>query len=98
MRIGKVISKRFKLLDKIGYGGMSTVYLARDMQTGTTVAVKVMDDKLTDDLEYVKRFEREAEIGVSLNHPNITKVITYGKEDGSYYLIMECIRGITLTD
>ncbi len=98
MNLGKLINSRYKIADKIGIGGMSTVYLARDTKTGEAVAVKVMDDKLTNDPDYVSRFEREAHIGISLNHPNIANVITYGKEEDSYYLVMEYIQGITLTE
>ena len=77
---------------------MSTVYLARDIKTGETVAVKVMDERLANDASYINRFEREAEIGISLNHPNIAKIIAHSKENGSYFIIIEYVQGITLLD
>jgi len=98
MKIGDIVNSQYKILDKIGIGGMSTVYLARDIKTGETVAIKVMDDKLINDSDYVLRFEREAKVGISLNHPNIANVITYGKEDDTYFIVMEYIQGITLTE
>jgi serine/threonine protein kinase len=98
MTLGQIIENRFKIVDKVGVGGMSTVYMGRDMQTGQAVAIKLMDEKLTDDPDYLARFEREAQVGVSLNHPGIAKVLAYGKEDDRHYLVMEYVQGITLTE
>ena len=98
MDFGTILLNRYKILEKIGTGGMSTVYLARDIKTGETVAVKVMDERLANDASYINRFEREADIGISLNHPNIAKVIARGKENGSYFIIIEYVQGITLLE
>jgi serine/threonine-protein kinase len=98
MTLGQIIDGRYRIGDKIGVGGMSTVYMGRDIQTGQTVAVKLMDEKLTDDPDYLARFEREAQVGVSLNHPGIAKVFAYGKEGDTHFLVMEYVQGITLTE
>jgi serine/threonine protein kinase len=96
IQIGSVINKKYKLIDQIGFGGMSTVYLSRDLTTGETFAIKVMDYKIVHNKEFLDRFEREAKIGVTLDHPNIAKVLSYGKEDGTYYIVMEYVKGINI--
>jgi|GEM_PF-3180802 len=96
IQIGSIINKRYKLIDKIGIGGMATVYMARDIQTGETFAVKIMDYKMAQDREFLDRFEKEVKIGITLNHPNIVKVYSYGKVDGNYFIVMEYVQGINV--
>ena len=96
IQIGSIINKRYKLIDKIGIGGMATVYMARDIQTGETFAVKIMDYKMAQDKEFLDRFEKEVKIGITLNHPNIVKVYSYGKVDGNYFIVMEYVQGINV--
>jgi serine/threonine protein kinase len=93
--IGKRI-KQYRILDRVGRGGMATVYRAKDAQTGRTVALKVMHPHLAKDPKYVERFRREAETAKSLDDPHIVKVLDYDDEDGNYFLVMEYVRGKTL--
>jgi eukaryotic-like serine/threonine-protein kinase len=88
--------KNYKLLHVIGKGGMSTVYLGRDIKTGSLAAVKVLKDQYTEDETYLKRFfTREIETTKSLDHPNIVKLLDYGKEGSNYFLIYEYIDGVS---
>ena len=96
--IGKVIKNRYKIYDKVGGGGMATVYLARDLETNEVVAVKILREEYTEDEQYVKRFQKEAEIATKLKHPNITQVRDFGKEEGIYYIVMEYVQGKTLEE
>ena len=94
--LGKTISN-YSLLQIIGKGGTSTVYLGRNVNTGSLAAVKVLKDQYTEDQDHIKRFfTREIETTKTLNHPNIVKLLNYGKKDSNYYLIYEYIDGITL--
>jgi len=85
----------FELLDRIGEGGMGAVYKARDM-TGRTVALKVLNKDISGDIEFVKRFQREAKAGGALNHPNIAAAYAAGEQDGRPFLSMEFIDGESL--
>lgn len=96
IQIGSIINKRYKLIDLIGFGGMSTVYMARDIQTGETFAVKIMDYKRAQDKDFLNRFEKEVKIGITLDHPNIVKVYSYGKIDNYYFIVMEYVQGINI--
>jgi len=96
--LARVLKNRYELLKSIGFGGMSEVYLALDRVTGDTVAVKIMDKRLSTNEKYLKRFIREINIAKTLNHPNIPKLIDYGLIDGVPYLVTEYIRGKTLKD
>lgn len=95
--IGKVIKNRYKIYDKVGSGGVATVYIARDLYTNEVVAVKILKEELTSSTNYVKRFMREAEIVYNMDHPNIAKVKDFGVEDGVYFIVMEYIEGKTLS-
>jgi eukaryotic-like serine/threonine-protein kinase len=86
------------LLEKIGVGGMGTVYLAKDTMLERTVAVKVLKSELSADKKFIETFLHEAEITARLNHPNIVQVYTAGQQDGCYYLVMEYIEGGSLDD
>ena len=87
---------QYTLLSLLGTGGMSEVYLAQDTKTGTKVALKILDKKLSKDEDYIKRFKREIEISKTLSHPNIVKIISYGTDKGRYYIVYEYIEGLTL--
>ena len=95
--IGKIIKERYKIYDKVGSGGVATVYIARDMQTYEVVALKVLKTEYTDNSNYVKRFLREAEIVSALHHQNITMVKDYGIEEGLHYIVMEYVEGKMLS-
>ena|GEM_PF-2362928 len=88
----------YRILQKLGEGGMGAVYKAVDERTGKVVAVKVLDRKLAQDEEYVRRFHREARAAAALNHRNLTQVIAEGEVDGLHFLVMEFIDGKTVAD
>ncbi|WP_307725164.1 Stk1 family PASTA domain-containing Ser/Thr kinase [Kurthia zopfii] len=96
--IGKRINGRYKILEMIGGGGMSTVYLAHDMILNRDVAMKVLRYTLNDEEESHRRFQREALSATSLNHPNIVSIFDVGEdeEDSLQYIVMEYVKGMTL--
>ena len=95
--IGKTIKQRYKIYDKVGSGGVATVYIARDLQTYEVVAVKLLKTEFTENPNYTKRFMREAEVVSNLHHPNITYVRDYGIEEDQYYMVMEYVEGKMLS-
>ncbi|PLT30111.1 Stk1 family PASTA domain-containing Ser/Thr kinase [Peribacillus deserti] len=96
MLIGKRISGRYKVLEMIGGGGMANVYLARDMILEREVALKILRMDFSNDEEFIKRFNREAQSATSLAHPNIVSIYDVGVEDDIYYIVMEYVKGLTL--
>lgn len=96
--VGKVIGNRYEILEKIGEGGMATVYKARCNILKRYVAVKVLRDEFTTDEEFIKRFNTEAQAVASLTHPNIVSVYDVGHEGNLYYIVMELIKGRTLKE
>lgn len=94
--IGKRLNDRYKLLQLIGGGGMSNVYLARDMILDRDVAVKILRLELSGDEQFIKRFRREAHAVASLLHQNIVEVYDVGEEENIYYIVMEYVEGPTL--
>jgi tetratricopeptide (TPR) repeat protein len=96
---GQTIS-HYHILDKLGEGGMGTVYLAEDTHLGRRVAFKSLKvSSAVDQNQYKARFLREARLASTLNHPNIVSIYDYGEtEDGSPYLVMELVSGQTLAD
>jgi len=95
--IGKTLGARYKIYDKVGGGGMAEVYLARDLQTGEIVALKVLRDQYTEGNDYIERFQREAKSAMKLTHPNICGVKDFGSEDDTYFMVMEFVEGKTLS-
>ena len=93
---GSVIGNRYKIQEKIGNGGMATVYKALDQILNRYVAVKVLREEFTTDEEFIRRFNIEAQSAAGLTHPNIVSVYDVGHEDGIYYIVMELIQGKTL--
>ncbi len=96
--IGKIISRRFRVEEIIGRGGMSIVYRAFDLKTHQSVAVKVLKEEYVDDPEFSERFRREAEVCKRLNHPNIVNLISSGTSGGISYITMEYVDGVTLKE
>jgi serine/threonine-protein kinase len=100
--IGSLFSERFgryQLVDKLGEGGMATVYRALPFDTldeREAVAIKVIASKLAEADEYTLRFQREIDICRSLDHPNIVRLIDWGQRDERIYLVLEFVRGKTL--
>ena len=96
--IGRIISRRFRVEDVIGRGGMAIVYRAFDLKNHQTVALKVLREEYEDDPEYKERFKREAEVCRKLNHPNVVNSIDSGMIGGVSYIAMEYVDGRTLKE
>ena len=96
--IGRIVSRRFRVEDVIGRGGMAIVYRAFDLKTHQTVALKVLREEYEDDPEYKERFKREAEVCRKLNHPNVVNMIDSGMVGGISYIAMEYVDGQTLKE
>lgn len=95
---GKVLGNRYEIIEKIGNGGMATVYKARCRVLNRYVAVKILRDEFTTDNEFIKRFNIEAQSAASLTHPNIVSVYDVGHEGNLYYIVMELVKGKTLKE
>ena len=95
---GKVLGNRYQLLEKVGNGGMATVYKTKDLILNRYVAVKILRDEFTTDDEFIKRFNIEAQAAASLTHPNIVSVYDVGNEENLYYIVMELVKGKTLKE
>jgi len=91
--IGKIFSGRYKIIEKIGRGGMANIYKAEDMVLNRTVAVKTLHPQFAQDKDFVARFKREAQAAASLNHPNIVSIYDWGCEDATYFIVMEHLEG-----
>ena len=91
--MSRPISDRYELGDRLGIGGMSTVYKATDRVLERTVAVKVLAEHLSDDEKFVARFRREALAVAKLIHPNIVQVYDTGVDAGRHYIVMEYVEG-----
>jgi eukaryotic-like serine/threonine-protein kinase len=94
--IGTVLSGRYRLEAKLGSGGMSTVYLARDDTLDRPVAVKVMHREMSEQEDQLQRFRQEARAVAKLTHPNVVAVIDAGEDGGHPYIVFEYIKGETL--
>ncbi len=95
---GKLLGNRYEMVEKIGNGGMATVYKAIDKVLKRNVAVKILRDEFTTDEEFIKRFEVEAQSAARLTHPNIVSIYDVGVEGNLYYIVMELIQGKTLKE
>jgi len=94
--IGTVLSGRYRLEAKLGSGGMSTVYLARDRTLDRPVAVKVMHREMSEQADQLERFRQEARAVAKLSHPNVVAVIDAGEDGGHPYIVFEYVEGETL--
>ena len=95
---GKLLGNRYEIIEKIGNGGMATVYKATDKVLKRNVAVKILRDEFTTDDEFIKRFEVEAQSAARLTHPNIVSIYDVGVDGNLYYIVMELIQGKTLKE
>ena len=91
-----IVDKRYRILSRIGSGGMADVYLAEDLLLGRQLAVKVLHHHFAEDQEFVERFRREASSAAALSHPNIVGIFDRGEWDGTYYIAMEYVPGQSL--
>lgn len=96
IRSGMLIGGRYEVLEKIGTGGMSDVYKAKDEKLNRLVAVKVLKQEFSENRNFVSKFRVEAQAAAGLMHPNIVNVYDVGEEDGIHYIVMELVEGITL--
>ena len=94
--VGKLLSDRYEVLDKIGMGGMAMVYKAHDKVLDRDVAIKILRDGLEDNDEIVSNFIKEARSSASLVHPNVVSVYDVSEYEGLSYMVMELVDGITL--
>ncbi len=95
--LGKTIS-HYKIIEKIGQGGMGEVYRATDTKLNRDVAIKVLPEQFTQDSQRLARFEREAKLLASLNHPNIAAVYSFEHSDDIHFLVLELVPGETLAE
>jgi len=98
IREGTVVDGRYRIVGRIGSGGMADVFLAEDLHLQRRVALKVLHNRFAQDREFVERFRREAESAAGLQHPNVVGVFDRGDVDGTYYIAMEYLQGRSLRD
>jgi eukaryotic-like serine/threonine-protein kinase len=96
LKEGSVVDARYRVLRRIGSGGMADVWLAEDSHLQRQVALKVLHRRFAQDREFVERFRREAEAAAGLQHPNVVAVYDRGEFEGTYYIAMQYIEGPTL--
>ena len=93
-----LVDSRYRILRRLGSGGMADVYCAEDTHLGRQVALKVLHRRFAQDQEFVERFRREASAAAGLQHPNVVNVFDRGRHDGTYYIAMEHLTGSTLKE
>jgi serine/threonine-protein kinase len=95
----QILDARYQVLKKLGEGGMSYVYLAKEISSDATVAIKVLSPRLASDKSSVERLRREAGLAMRLDHPNVCRILRLGEsEDGLIYLVMPFLKGELLSD
>ena len=93
---GTIVDGRYKIVSRLGSGGMADVFLAEDEQLGRKVALKLLYQRFAEDPGFVERFRREAQAAAGLQHPNVVSVYDRGSYDGTYYIAMEYLPGRSL--
>src|SRR3954465_8904608 len=96
--IDEIFDGRYRVARKLGTGGMANVYLAEDQELGRSVAIKMLDERHSQDEQFVERFRREAKNAAGLSHPNIVSIYDRGQAEGTYYIAMEYLEGRTLKE
>jgi serine/threonine protein kinase len=89
----RILNSRYRLMERIGAGGMSVVYKAQDLALGRLVAIKVLHESLTGDSAFLERFRKEARAAASLSHPNVVTVHDVGQDGDRHYIVMELVEG-----
>ena len=93
-----LVDDRYRILRRLGWGGMADVWLAEDTQLGRKVALKVLHDRFAQDQQFVERFRREASSAAGLQHPNVVANFDRGQVDDTYYIAMQYVEGATLKE
>ena len=96
--IDTLFDNRYKIVGKLGAGGMANVYLAEDQHLGRRVAIKILNDRHAGDQQFIDRFRREAQNAAGLSHRNIVSIYDRGEAEGTYYIAMEYVEGRTLKE
>jgi eukaryotic-like serine/threonine-protein kinase len=96
--INTLFDGRYRILRKLGSGGMANVYLAEDEELGRRVAIKILNERYANDELFIERFRREAKSAAGLSHPNIVSIYDRGQAEGTYYIAMEVIEGRSLKE
>jgi beta-lactam-binding protein with PASTA domain/predicted Ser/Thr protein kinase len=96
--INTLFDGRYRVLRKLGSGGMADVYLAEDEELGRRIAIKILNERHASDEQFVERFRREAKNAAGLSHPNIVQIYDRGEAEGTYYIAMEYLEGRTLKE
>ena len=96
--INTLFDGRYRIIRKLGSGGMANVYLAEDQELGRRVAIKILNDRHANDDQFVERFRREAKNAAGLSHPNIVSIYDRGEAEGTYYIAMEFLDGRSLKE
>src|SRR5213078_2777068 len=96
--IDTLFDGRYRIVRKLGTGGMANVYLAEDQELGRRVAIKILDERHASDEQFVERFRREAKNAAGLSHANIVSIYDRGQAEGTYYIAMEYLDGRTLKE
>jgi eukaryotic-like serine/threonine-protein kinase len=96
--INMLFDGRYRIVRKLGSGGMADVYLAEDEELGRRIAIKILNDRHANDDSFVERFRREAKNAAGLSHPNIVSIYDRGEAEGTYYIAMEYLDGRSLKE
>src|SRR5881296_4087633 len=96
--INTLFDGRYRILRKLGTGGMANVYLAEDEVLGRRVAIKILNGRHAGDEQFIERFRREAKNAAALSHPNIVSIYDRGEAEGTYYIAMEFLEGRSLKE
>ncbi len=98
LEAGSMLKNRYKIIDKIGSGGMAYVYKAQDTALNRFVAIKILKAEYSQDETFVRKFRVEAQSAAGLSNPNVVGVYDVGEEDNTHFIVMELVEGITLKD